>query len=118
MLSKIAEETKLLLKRSRRTLLLSLILISFLQSIDTCKLCDHRTGKRTKLRDFNTGDAFRETYRVLIDPTKGEHLLGLPVYIDGAHISNFHDMELIQVKIDLGLMNRVTRMMEWVRAIL
>ena len=70
--------------------------------------------KRTKLRDFNTGDAFRETYRVLIDPTKGEQLLGLLVYIDGAHISNFHDVELIQVKIALGIMNRVTRMLEWV----
>ncbi len=70
--------------------------------------------KRTKLRDFNAGDAFRETHRALIDPTKGEQLLGLPVYIDGAHSSNFHDVELIQVKIALGLMNRVTRMMEWV----
>jgi hypothetical protein len=74
--------------------------------------------KRTKLRDFNTGDAFRETHRILIDPTKGEQLLGLVMYIDGAHISNFHDVELIQVKIALGIMNRVTRMKEWVWAIL
>jgi hypothetical protein len=69
---------------------------------------------QTKLIDFNTGDAFRDTYKILIDPTKGEQLLGLPLYIDGASISNFHDLELIQVKIALGIMNRVTRMKEWV----
>ena len=74
--------------------------------------------KRTMLRDLNTGDAFRETHRLLIDPTKGQQLMGVPVYIDGAHISNFHDVELIQVKIALGLMNRVTRMMEWTWGIL
>jgi hypothetical protein len=68
---------------------------------------------RTKVRDFNTGDAFRDTYRKLIDPTKGEQLLGLPLYIDGAAISNFHDLEIIQVKVAIGFMNRVTRMMEW-----
>ena len=68
---------------------------------------------QTKLIDFNTGDAFRDTYKILIDPTKGEQLLGLPLYIDGASISNFHDLELIQVKIALGIMNRVTRMKEW-----
>ena len=68
---------------------------------------------QTKVIDFNTGDAFQDTYRILIDPTKEEQLLGLPLYIDGAAISNFHDLEIIQVKVAIGFMKRKTRMMEW-----
>lgn len=67
----------------------------------------------THLKDFITGSAYRDTHKLLIDPEEGEQLLGLPLYIDGAHISNFHDLEIIQVKIGLGLMNRETRVMEW-----
>lgn len=67
----------------------------------------------TKLKDLTTGTAFRDTHKIMINPEKGEQLFPLPVYIDGAHISNFHDLELIQVRTAIGLWNLVTRRQEW-----
>ena len=69
--------------------------------------------KITKLKDLNTGSAYRDTHKILINPEKGQQLFPVTVYIDGAHISNFHDVEIIQVKVGLGIVNRVTRMKEW-----
>ena len=63
----------------------------------------------TYLRDLNTGRAFRDTYKALIDPSKREQLLPVVMYIDGAAISHFHNMELIQVRISLGFWNRKAR---------
>lgn len=74
--------------------------------------------KITKLKDLNTGSAYRDTHKILIDPTKRQQLLATPLYIDGAHISNFHDVELIQIKIAIGIVNRVTRMKEWAWGVL
>lgn len=70
--------------------------------------------KPTTLSDFPTGRAYGDTYRCLdIKPDEGEQLVGLPLYMDGAAISHFHDQELIQVRIALGFYNRVTRTKEW-----
>jgi hypothetical protein len=68
---------------------------------------------------LNTGKAHRETYKVLkIDPTKNEQLLPLVLYIDGSAVTHFHAMELIQVKVGLGILNRETRTKEYTWGIL
>ena len=64
----------------------------------------------TTLGDLNTGKAFQHTYKALkIDPSKGEQLMPLVLYIDGSAITHFHDMELIQVKVGLGILSRMTQ---------
>jgi hypothetical protein len=74
--------------------------------------------KPEKLKDLNTGRASRETYAALIDPTKNEQLLPIPMYIDGAAVSHFHDMEIIQVRISLGFWSRKTRLKEYAWGVL
>lgn len=64
------------------------------------------------VRDLNTGQAFRETYFKLIDPDKNEQLLPVLIYMDGAAVTHFHNMEVTQVKISLGIFNRKARMKE------
>ena len=63
----------------------------------------------THVQELNTGEAFRDTHNQLI-AEEGQQLLPMLIYMDGAAISQFHDMELIQVKISLGLHNRKYRM--------
>ena len=69
----------------------------------------------TYIREFQTGKAFSDTYAMEIDPDSGNHeqLLGIPLYLDGAAISHFHDLEIIQVKITIGFWNRQTRTKEY-----
>ena len=64
----------------------------------------------TTVSDLPTGKAYLDTYQALgIDPAEGWQLMAIPLYVDGAAISHFHDQELIQVRMALGFHNRVTR---------
>ena len=75
--------------------------------------------EKTYLREFQTGKAYYDTYKALkINPKKRQQLLGVPFYLDGAAITHFHDLELIQVKITLGFWNRKTREKEYAWATL
>ena len=67
----------------------------------------------TEVSDLNTGKAFLDTHDAKIDAGKGEQLLGIPLYIDGASISQFHQMEVISVKIGLAVMTREARKKEY-----
>ena len=60
------------------------------------------------IADLNTGNAFFQTYNVLV---KGENEQIMPVvlYSDGTAVSHFHDMEIIQVNMALGIMTREAR---------
>ena len=58
--------------------------------------------------DLNTGQAYIQTHAVLITK-KGQQLLPIILYCDGTPVSHFHDLEIIQVKIALGIMTRVAR---------
>ena len=60
------------------------------------------------IEDLNTGKAYIQTHAKLITKN-GQQLLPLILYIDGTAISHFHDMELIQVKIALGIYTREAR---------
>jgi hypothetical protein len=60
------------------------------------------------VEDLNTGKAYIQTHAKLITKN-GQQLLPLILYIDGTAISHFHDMELIQVKIALGIYTREAR---------
>ena len=70
--------------------------------------------RRTYLGNLTSGQGYRDTYHQLIDVTSGKKqmLLPIPLYLDGAAISHFHDMELIQVKCSIGFWSRKTRMRE------
>lgn len=70
------------------------------------------------LRDLNTGQAFRDTYLKLIDSSGNEQLLPIPLYMDGTAITHFHNMEVTQVKISLGIFSREARMKEYTWGIL
>ena len=61
------------------------------------------------IKDLNTGKAFTDTYARIIDQEKREQLLPVVIYFDGTAVSHFHDMEIIQVNIALGNMNRQAR---------
>ena len=58
--------------------------------------------------DLNTGLAFIQTYHLLIHG-KREQLCPINIYSDGTAVSHFHDMELTQVNIALGIMTREAR---------
>lgn len=60
------------------------------------------------VKDLNTGQAYLQTYAKLITE-EGQQLLPIIIYSDGTAISHFHDMELIQVKIALGIYTRQAR---------
>ena len=70
---------------------------------------DPRAEELDHVSDLNTGKAFLETHYILIDPTQGEQLIAIPFYIDGASISQFHQMEVVSIKIGLGIMTRDAR---------
>ena len=61
------------------------------------------------IADLNTGQAYLQTYAKLIT-TEGQQLLPVVIYTDGTAVSHFHDMEIIQVKIALGIFTREARM--------
>ena len=52
------------------------------------------------LEDLNTGDAYLATYKEMIEE-KGEVLLPVPIYIDGAVTGQFSDLPLTPVKLAL-----------------
>jgi hypothetical protein len=60
------------------------------------------------IEDLNTGQAYIQTHAKLITE-EGQQLLPIVIYTDGTAISHFHDMELIQVKIALGIFTREAR---------
>ena len=61
------------------------------------------------IADLNTGQAYLQTYAKLITE-EGQQLLPVIIYTDGTAVSHFHDMEIIQVKIALGIFSREARM--------
>jgi hypothetical protein len=61
------------------------------------------------VQDLNTGQAYIQTHATLITE-KGQVLLPLILYADGTAVSHFHDMELTQVKMALGIFTRQARM--------
>lgn len=62
--------------------------------------------------DLNTGQAYAETHAKLCTEP-GAQLLAIPIYIDGAAVSQFHDMEIVSVKIALGILKREARTKEY-----
>ena len=63
--------------------------------------------------DLITGKAFTDTYHKLINKDEtGEQLLGIPMYIDGAAVSQFHHMEIIAVRVSLSIFTREARLKE------
>ena len=64
------------------------------------------------LSDLNTGKAFTETHaKLCIEP--GDQVLAVPLYVDGAAFSQFHSMEILSVKIALGILNKKARNKEY-----
>jgi hypothetical protein len=61
------------------------------------------------VQDVNTGLAYRRTRDELVTK-EGEQVLGVILYCDGTAVSHFHDVEIIQLKIALGIMTREARM--------
>lgn len=61
------------------------------------------------IKDLNTGRAYLDTHAKLIDPEGREALLPVVIYFDGTAVSHFHDMEITQVSIALGIMSREAR---------
>ena len=59
--------------------------------------------------DLNTGQAYIQTHARLITK-RGQQLLPIILYCDGTPVSHFHDLEIIQVKIALGIMTRKARL--------
>ena len=58
------------------------------------------------VKDLNTGRAYTETYKVMInDPTK-QILLPVIFYIDGANTGQFVDLPITAVRISLGIFSR------------
>ena len=67
------------------------------------------------VQDLNTGLAYLDTYDKLITKDN-QQLMPIVLYCDGTAVSHFHDMEIIQVKISLGIFTREARVKErcWV----
>ena len=61
------------------------------------------------VKDLNTGRAYIDTHRILIGDAEGKQLLPIILYIDGAQTSNFHNMEIISVRISLGIFTKEAR---------
>ena len=71
--------------------------------------------RRTHVGELVTGTACRDTHKKMIDPDplKRQQLLPVPLYIDGSAVSHFHNMEIIPVKMTLGIFKRSTRTKDW-----
>ena len=59
-------------------------------------------------RDLNTGEAYLKTYKEMITK-KGQALLMIPMYIDGATTGQFSDLPVTALKIGLGIHKRESR---------
>ena len=57
------------------------------------------------VKDLNTGLAFTETYAKLVTK-EGMQLMPIVIYLDGTAVRHFHDMEITQVNVALGIMTR------------
>ena len=57
------------------------------------------------VKDLNTGLAFTKTYAKLVTK-EGMQLMPIVIYSDGTAVSHFHDMEITQVNVALGIMTR------------
>jgi hypothetical protein len=66
---------------------------------------------------LNTGQAFVQTHAKLC-AEEGDQLLVVPLAIDGASISQFHNIELIAVKIALGILTKDAQKKEYNWALL
>ena len=66
----------------------------------------------THIGDLNTGQAYLKTYEKLIT-CKGQVLVMVPVYIDGATTGQFSDLPVTPLKISLGIFKRETREKAW-----
>jgi len=74
---------------------------------------DPRAGppdNMVNVSDLITGQAYLDTHKELIGKDGNQQLLGIPMYIDGAAVSQFHHMEIVAVKISLSLFTREARM--------
>ena len=58
--------------------------------------------------DLHTGAAYLET-RAYLCTDEGDVLMPVTMCSDGAAVSQFHDMEIIQVNIALGILSREAR---------
>ena len=66
----------------------------------------------THVKDLNTGEAYLKTYKKMIKK-KGQVLLMIPMYIDGATTGQFSDLPVTALKIGLGIHKRESRDKEW-----
>jgi hypothetical protein len=62
----------------------------------------------TYVGDFNTGEAYLETYRQLITKPR-QILVGIPLYIDGAVTGQFDKLQVTALKMSLCILNRKAR---------
>ena len=60
------------------------------------------------VKDLNTGLAFTQTHALLVTKN-GKQVMPTVIYSDGTAVSHFHDMEIIQVNVALGIMTREAR---------
>ena len=66
----------------------------------------------THIGNLNTGDAYLKTYKQMIT-CKGQVLVMVPMYIDGATTGQFSDLPVTPLKISLGIFKRETREKAW-----
>ena len=66
------------------------------------------------IEDINTGEAYIKTYKELITkPTTGQILVAIPLYIDGAVTGQFDKLQVVAMKMSIGLLNRKARDKEY-----
>ena len=70
------------------------------------------------IADINTGLAYTETYKKLIDRPGHQILVPILAYIDGAATGQFVDLKVEAYKICIGLLNRLARDKEYAWRIL
>ena len=66
----------------------------------------------THIGDLNTGDAYLKTHEKLIT-RKGQVLVMVPMYIDGATTGQFSDLPVTPLKISLGIFTQAAREKAW-----
>ena len=69
-------------------------------------------SKITHIGDLNTGDACLKTHEKVIT-RRGQILVLVPMYIDGATTGQFSDPPVTPLKISLGIFTRVAREKAW-----
>ena len=68
--------------------------------------------QRDYVEDLNSGDAHRASFEEMIKE-RGEVLLPVPLYIDGAVTGQFADLPITALKLTLGIWKRETRDHGW-----